>query len=178
LRSHWGKPEFPYPLDRDGFRSNLTCGAGAAVLVRLWERLSLPLVAPLPRLELRCFGPPTARVNGKAPPAAVLWRKHLALLIYLALSPNRVRTRDHLRGLLWPENDEERARRSLNEAIRRLRRALGDDRLGSDGDSVAMAGEGLIVEQSGDAGFLEGFSVSGWQSVEEWVTAECSQRRA
>src|SRR5437868_1596132 len=104
------------------------------------------LVASLPKLELRCFGPPTARVNGKAPPATVLWRKHLALLIYLALSPNRVRTRDHLRGLLWPENDEERARRSLNEAIRRLRRALGEGRLISDGVSVAIAGDDLTVQ--------------------------------
>ena len=90
-------------------------------------------------LRLAVLGPPLVEHQGEA--LVLPTRKTLALLIYLALSPNRVRTRDHLRGLLWPENDEERARRSLNEAIRRLRRALGDGRLISDGDSVAIAGE-------------------------------------
>ncbi len=60
------------------------------------------------RLELQCFGAPTARLDGHPAPAQVLWNKHLALLIYLALSPNRTRTRSHLLGLLWPEKDEER----------------------------------------------------------------------
>src|SRR6185436_1668479 len=60
-----------------------------------------PPMATLPALELRCFGPPTALVDGKIAPPVVLWRKHMALLVYLALSPNHARTREHLRGLFW-----------------------------------------------------------------------------
>src|SRR6266850_985511 len=137
-------------------------------------------MARLPSLELRCFGPPTARVDGKDPPPELLWRKHLALLIYLALSPNRARTRDHLRGLLWPEKDEGYARRSLNEAVRRLRRRLGADRLRSQGDSLELSDEGLTVDvlqiaagkatPAGD--FLEGFNVDGCQLFEEWASNE------
>ncbi|MBI4499914.1 MAG: AAA family ATPase [Gemmatimonadetes bacterium] len=135
---------------------------------------------PLPSLELRCYGPPTARVNGEDPPPEVLWRKHLALLIYLALSPDRARTRDHLRGLLWPENDEERARRSLNEAVRRLRRCLGQGRLRSEGDLLVISEQGLTVDETSRDGaeFLEGFAVEGCQAFEEWMSAERERRRA
>src|SRR3989304_3470633 len=86
-----------------------------------------------PPPDVRPRGPPPAGVNGQGPPAEVLWRKHLALLAYLALSPARSRTRDHLLGLLWPESPEEKARRSLNEAVRTLRLALGNERLVSRG---------------------------------------------
>jgi len=45
-------------------------------------------------------------------------------LMYLARSPRRARTREHLTGLLWPEKEERAARHSLNEALRLLRRVL------------------------------------------------------
>lgn len=99
-----------------------------------------------PRLELVCFGPPTARLDGRDPPPDVLWRKHLALLIYLALSPGRERGRDHLLGLLWPEKIQAQARHSLNEAVRRLRTSLGAARLVSRGDAIALAETGLEVD--------------------------------
>src|SRR5437879_5877447 len=86
-------------------------------------------MSDLPPLELQCFGVPSARLNGSPAPAELLRRKHLALLVYLALSPNRQRTRSHLVGLLWPETGEAQARHSLNEAIRRLRAHAGDARL-------------------------------------------------
>jgi hypothetical protein len=76
-------------------------------------------------LELTCFGPPWARLRDRPSPPELHWRKHLAFLVYLALSPNRTRSRQHLLGVLWPDNDEQQARRSLNEAVRRLRCCLG-----------------------------------------------------
>src|ERR1051326_2178890 len=100
----------------------------------------------LPTLELRCFGPPSARGAGDDPPPEVLWRKHLALLIYLALSPNRTRSRDHLVGLLWPEKAEKDARHSLNEALRRLRLTLGEDRLLSHGEAIELNDRFLKVD--------------------------------
>src|SRR5438105_8902451 len=85
-----------------------------------------------PRLELYCFGVPTAHLDGGPAPPEVLRRKHLALLVYLALSPDRRRTRAHLVGVLWPETGEAQARHSLNEAIRRLRACgLGGDTAGA-----------------------------------------------
>lgn len=140
----------------------------------------------LPHLELVCLGPPTARVEGEVPPTDVLWRKHLALLVYLAFSPDRTRTRDHLLGLLWPEKTQDRARHSLNEATRRLRTGLGARRLLSQGDSLTLAGLHLEVDAlrfderaktdpdaalallRGD--FLEGFSVDDSPNFENWAS--------
>ncbi len=76
----------------------------------------------------------------------MLRRKHLALLIYLALSPNRRRTRVHLVGVLWPEIGEAQARHSPNEAIRRLRAHLGAARVESDGDSVSIRALAVLFE--------------------------------
>lgn len=100
-----------------------------------------------PRLELQCFGAPTARLDGHAAPAQVLWNKHLALLIYLALSPNRTRTRSHLLGLLWPEKDEAQARHSLNQALSRLRAELGAERFTSAGDALGLSDRALDVDR-------------------------------
>src|SRR5215470_14465403 len=97
-------------------------------------------------LGLTCFGPPTARVGGEHPSAEVLWRKHLALLIYLALSPGYTRTRQHLLGLLWPEKNEPAARHSLNEAVRRLRGCLGAERILSQGELLTLNPTALKVD--------------------------------
>ena len=144
----------------------------------------------LPRLELQCFGAPTARVDGHDAPPQVLWHKHLALLVYLALSPNRTRTRSHLLGLLWPEKPESQARHSLNEALSRLRVDLGSGRFKSTADALTLADGALEVDAlrfealadrdpstavgivQGD--FLEGFDVDGAPGFEQWAT----ERRA
>ena len=57
-------------------------------------------------IVVRALGPVDVSVNGAPAPARLLWKKNLALLIYLARSPKRVRTRDHLIGLLWGEKPE------------------------------------------------------------------------
>lgn len=148
----------------------------------------------LPPLELLCLGPPTARLDASTPPPEVLWPKHLALLIYLALSPERRRTRDHLLGVLWPEKPDAQARHALNESLRRLRAALGPDRLQSVADAVTISETQLSVDAlrftalaemapaeaatllRGD--FLEGFSVSGSPPFEEWMHAERGRYQA
>ncbi len=142
----------------------------------------------LPRLELICFGAPTALVDGSPAEPEVRWRRHLALLIYLALSPNRSRSREHVLGLLWPEKEEEKARHSLNEALRRLRRCLGENRLVSHGDSLTLHSNALDVDVErfqqlvesdesraieilkGD--FLEGFTVDDAPGFEDWASGQ------
>jgi DNA-binding SARP family transcriptional activator len=145
-------------------------------------------------LELICLGPPTARLGGKDPPSDVLWRKHLGLLIYLALSPDRSRTRDHLLGVFWPEKPEKDARHSLNEAVRRLRSGLGTARLLTRGELITLQDDGLSVDveqfaklaerQRPDAAqllrgdFLEGFSVDDAPDFEDWAARERTRWRA
>lgn len=145
-------------------------------------------------IECRTLGPVDVTLEGGPPPAELLWRKNLALLVYLAHSPKRARTRDHLTGLLWGDKPESAARHSLREAIRLLRRALGDDGLVTDHDQVRLAAGAVRLdtdrfgeaEQSGDwetaAGlvegeFLEGFGVPDASEFEDWLAAERARWR-
>ena len=53
--------------------------------------------------------------------------KRLALLVYLALAPSpRYRRRDVIISLFWPDLDQEHARGALRQALRFLRRQLGE----------------------------------------------------
>src|SRR5438876_8146459 len=62
--------------------------------------------------------------------------KRLALLTYLALAGSSgFRRRDTVVALFWPELDEEHARGSLRQALRFLRRSLGE------GDIVSRGAE-------------------------------------
>lgn len=148
----------------------------------------------LPPLELKCLGVPTALLDGTPAPPEVLRRKHLALLVYLALSPNRRRTRAHLVGVLWPETGEAQARHSLNEAVRRLRAHVGEARLTSDGDAIVLRDDGLEVDALrfdtllehtpaaaarlvGESDFLEGFTVEGAAAFEEWAAQQRDRYR-
>src|SRR6059058_5689187 len=108
--------------------------------------LNLRMHNDFPSLALHCLGPPSVRVDGREAPPDVLWRKHVALLTYLALSPDGTRSRSHLLGLLWPESPDDKARRSLNEAVRRLRSALGTERLRTRGDTLQLNASELEVD--------------------------------
>src|SRR2546422_3864682 len=146
-----------------------------------------------PSLALHCLGPPGVRVDGREAPPDVLWRKHLALLTYLALSPNGTRSRSHLLGLLWPESPDDKARRSLNEAVRRLRSALGTERLLTRGDTLqlnaselevdvrqfeALRAEGQVRALELIRGeFLEGFHVDDAPVFEDWMDTQRAQIR-
>lgn len=147
----------------------------------------------LPSLRLHCLGPPMVLVGGGEPPPDVVWRKHLALLVYLALSPGSSVARAHLVGLFWGESPDDKARRSLNEAVRRLRNALGETRLLTRGDSLQLNPEGLEVDvrefeslcadgqmralelMRGE--FLEGFHIDEASTFDAWVESERSRLR-
>jgi DNA-binding SARP family transcriptional activator len=140
-------------------------------------------------IQVRVLGPADVSVEGGAVPPELLWRKNLALLIYLARSPRRGRTREHLLGLLWPDKPEALARRSLNGALWAIRKCVGEDGVGSSADQVRLSPEAVrldtdrfeALEDAGDwkgaaalvAGrFLEGFAVPGASEFEDWLTAE------
>jgi DNA-binding SARP family transcriptional activator len=137
----------------------------------------------------RTLGPIEVTLDGGSAPADLLWRKNLALLIYLARSPRRTRTRDHLVGLLWGDRGETAARHSLSEALRVIRRHAGEAAVEATGGQVRLTPgvvevdvehlEALAAEEQWEqaaeliAGeFLEGFSVPGASEFEDWLAAE------
>jgi DNA-binding SARP family transcriptional activator len=143
----------------------------------------------LPVVYARVLGPARVTVDGADAPAELLWRKHLALLVYLARSPRGSRTREHLIGVLWSDRDDKSARHSLSEALRVLRRVLGETRVRTDVDQVALdtgaltldcdqlAARSAAADWAGAAAlvqgdFLEGLAVPDANEFENWVAAE------
>ena len=136
----------------------------------------------------RTLGPVDVSLDGGPAPPDLLWRKHLALLVYLARSPRRVRGRDHLVGLLWGDRTEAAARHSLSEALRVLRRHAGDAAIETTGgqvrlapgfvevdvdqlEALAAAGEWEPAAELISGEFLEGFAVPGASEFEDWLAA-------
>ena len=122
----------------------------------------------------------------------LLQPKRLALLIYLALAPRRrLRRRDQVVSLFWPELDSEHARGSLSQGLRYLRRALGDGIVVSEGEEEVGANreaiwcDAFMLVAAADGNrheevlslylgpFLEGFHVEGSSpEYERWVLEE------
>lgn len=140
-------------------------------------------------IEIRTLGPVELLVDGEVPPRELLWRKNLALLLYLSRSKGGRRSREHLVGLLWGDRPDATARHSLNEALRVLRRACPDGALESVGDQVVLELDALRLdveefERLGEAGewgqaaemvrgsWMEGFAVPGCDEIEDWLAAE------
>src|SRR2546422_176635 len=136
-----------------------------------------------PKLSLRVLGPARVTVGGAEapPPPELLWRKHLALLVYLARSPRKSRTREHLVGLLWSDRDEKQARHSLSEALRVLRRGVGGGGVeggGGEGGPAGGRGGGDAAAVLGGGEFLEGLPLRGAKKFEGWRGAEGALWRA
>src|SRR5437773_1424115 len=146
-------------------------------------------MAPFPHVYCRVLGPARVTVDGADAPPELLWRKHLALLVYLARSPRRSRTREHLVGLLWSDRDERQARHSLSEALRLFRRILGDEQVHADVDQIRLGADAVTLDcdrfveacEQGDwpaaaalveGDFLEGLSVPGANEFESWLGVE------
>jgi DNA-binding SARP family transcriptional activator len=146
-------------------------------------------------ITCRTLGPVEVSTDGGPPPAELLWRKHLALLVYLARSPRRTRSREHLTGLFWGDRPEPAARHSLREALRVLRRCAGETGMDADTEQVRLADGTVMLDVdlleehaaaahweeaaqlvSGD--FLEGFSVADAPEFEDWLAAERLHWRA
>src|SRR5437667_4563244 len=166
----------------------------------MYLRLPAAAACPLlggarPPVSCRVLGPVRVTVAGADAPAELLWRKHVALLVYLARSPRKSRTREHLIGLLWSDRDERQARHSLSEALRVLRRALGDERLVADVDQVRLAPDAVTLDcdrfaelcerrewanaaELVDGEFLEGLAIPEANDFENWLAAERALWRA
>jgi DNA-binding SARP family transcriptional activator len=101
------------------------------------------------RLTLYLLGLPRVEVDNRE--VRISRRKALALLAYLAVT-GQSHTRDALATLLWPEQDQSRARSSLRSALVSLRRALGNEWLETDRESVGLS-EGVGPSTDSGRGF-------------------------
>jgi len=148
--------------------------------------LSASAPSTLPSLRLRAFGGLTVDRDGSPASGAGSQRRPLALLAQLAATGERGLSRAKLVGLLWPDSDEEKARRVLAQTLYSLRRDLGAEelvvgttelRLNGDvittdvGDFIAAADRGdFRTAASLYAGpFLDGFYLPGAAEFERWV---------
>ncbi len=140
-------------------------------------------------IRCRTLGSLEISLEGEPAPAELLWKKNAALLVYLARTPDRRRTREHLCGLLWGDRPEEAARHSLNEALRVIRRNAGDDVVESDARQVTLSRTAVVLdvdelaalaensdwEAAGgliEGTFLDGFGVPDASDFEDWLSAE------
>jgi DNA-binding SARP family transcriptional activator len=149
-------------------------------------------------LELHTFGITGLRTRLAVESTSMLLQpKRLALLIYLALAPRRrLRRRDQVVALFWPDLDEEHARGSLSQGLRYLRRAIGDGMIITQGDEEVGAdrtrlwcdafefGEACEGGAHGAAAglykgvFLDGFYVADASpEYDRWVAEERSRFR-
>ncbi|MFL5515869.1 MAG: AAA family ATPase [Gemmatimonadales bacterium] len=149
----------------------------------------MSVVPPAVVIGCRTLGTVELTVDGMPAPPELLWRKHLALLVYLARSPRLSRSRDHLIGLLWGDRPEAAARHSLSEALRVVRRHAGQESLDVSVGQIGLAPGAVSLdvdqlealtaaEDWAGAGalvggeFLEGFAVPDASPFEDWLTSE------
>jgi serine/threonine-protein kinase len=148
-------------------------------------------------IELRILGTVNLlRSDGTEIRDVVTQPKLLALLVYLTVAtPRGWHRRDTLLGLLWPEHDRIRARRSLRKALHELRRTVGADvlvRRGNEDLAVVptalrcdvVAFEAAVAERrltesmalyEGD--LTPGFFVDEAADFERWLEAERARLR-
>ena len=126
------------------------------------------------RRYLRCLGQP-ALFSPTGEPVRFRTKKHLALLVYLAVEGRRAHRRDRLAELLWPNVPAAEARHSLATALSILRPRLGVGAIEANRDHVVLtvgrldldldrlvAGEIMATstqEALEVAGFLDGFEI-------------------
>jgi DNA-binding SARP family transcriptional activator/tetratricopeptide (TPR) repeat protein len=124
---------------------------------------------------LRCLGHPALfAANGE--PIRFRTKKHLALLVFLAIDKGRPHRRDRLAEFLWPHAQIAEARHSLATGLSILRTRVGADVLDSTRDHVTLLADRVLLDldrlQAGDvlgdeshsplgvAAFLEGFDIN------------------
>jgi len=146
--------------------------------------LRLPLV-----LRLKTLGALAVTRDGTSVSGAASQPRRLALLALLARANDPGVGRDRLIAVLWPDIEEERARRNLTHALYALRRDLGDEdaiqgakdlrldtgRIGIDVREFTDAlGQGRFAHAVSvySGPFLDGFHLPGVPEFERWVEDE------
>lgn len=149
-------------------------------------------------IRIRTLGGLSVQGANKAPTGAATQPRRLAVLALVARAGERGMTREKVLALLWPDSEEEAARRALSQALYALRRdlecdelLLGVQELRLNPDTVtcdvaefesALAARDLDRAAEAYAGpFLDGFRLPGAADFDRWVDDErraLSQRHA
>lgn len=115
--------------------------------------------------------------------------RRIALMALLATTPTGAMTREKLIGYLWPETAAGQGRRLLSESLYVLRRAIGAEKLLSEGEVVRLHPDAITCDvlefeaalEQGDlehavsaygGPFLDGFYVRDAPEFERWVESE------
>lgn len=133
-------------------------------------------------LTLRYLGQVDIRLDGKVAEGFAT-RKAKALFIYLSCHPTQTFSRQHLAALLWSDSSTELASRSLRQALLNLRKALPQESLLVNRDSIAFNPDHnfdldlIQLERNADAhvyagSFLQGFDLADAPDWEEWLLAK------
>ncbi len=152
---------------------------------------SLELPGGEPPSDLEVLGRIRLSRGGRPATRILAQPRRLALLVYLTVARSQgFIARDELLGVFWPDSTEDRARASLRQAIRFLRRHLGDHVIQNRGDDavgippVALRCDAVefrrAMERGDDAaavdryrgGFLPGMILSGAHAFDRWLHAE------
>lgn len=136
-----------------------------------------------PRRFLRCLGHPVLFAP-TGEPVKFRTKKHLALLVYLAVEAGHSHRRDYLAELLWPRASTGEARHSLATALSILRPRLGPSALDSNRESVVLNGGRIALDLdrliAGDilgdeitgtlevTAFLDGFDIADAGEFSRW----------
>lgn len=139
----------------------------------------------LSSLRLRTLGGLAIERDGSPVSGAGAQRRPLALLALLAAAGDRGLTRAKAVGLLWPDSDEEKARRVLAQTLYSIRRDVGGDivagttelRLDSGSIDCDLRAFTCAIERSDwhtaasvYAGpFLDGFHLPGAPEFDRWA---------
>lgn len=146
----------------------------------------------MPLLRVSLLGAPSIEIGRKA--VGTDTRKATALLAYLAVSEQPQR-RATLAALLWPDNDEQRARGALRRTLSVLRTALGDRWLDVEGETIDLHRVNVRIDVAefrraiqtarfddaialyrGD--FLQGFSLRDSTAFDDWQAAQTDALRS
>ncbi|UCC72153.1 MAG: hypothetical protein JSV86_17570 [Gemmatimonadota bacterium] len=110
-------------------------------------------------IKIQTLGRTSVAVAGEPLSGEAAWPKSLALLVYMAREPGPDR-RDEILGVLWPDRDEKRARRALNQLLYTLRKSSPELTLESVEDAVDFGREVWLdveeFERRLEAGDLKG----------------------
>jgi len=142
-------------------------------------------------IHLHTLGPLDVTIDGGPPPAELLWKKNIGLLLYLARAPRQRCTREQLIGLLWPDKEDAAARQSMREAVRVVRLSVGEQRISTTGDMIQLLDgaveldtdelEKLMKQRDWtratpliNGEFVDGFKIPDASGFEDWLTVERS----
>lgn len=140
-------------------------------------------------LRLKTFGGLSLHRDDAPVEGAGAQRRRLALLALLAAAGDRGLSREKILGLLWPESDLERGRKSLAQAVYALRKEFGAEdlitgttelRLGWDGFSSDLADFRLALTRGEHAEaaslyggpFLDGVYLDEAPEFDRWAETE------